>query len=141
MTRTCSSGKFPSTRAEIHPSVVVIDDEPLVRWSLVAGLRHAGFDAVPAATPEEAWGAGPSAPDVVLLDVRLWGRDTQRLLEEVRSLSPRCRILLLAVEGQDVTLSGWNDVDVIRKPFDLNGVVRRVEEVLACPPPDVRMVV
>jgi DNA-binding response OmpR family regulator len=121
--------------------VVVIDDEPLVRWSLVAGLRHAGFDAVGAASPEEARRPGYGAPDVVLLDVQLWGRDPQHLLDEVRALSSKSRILLLAVEGQDVPLRGWNDVDVIRKPFDLNAVVRRVEAVLACPQHDVRIAI
>jgi DNA-binding response OmpR family regulator len=118
---------------------VVIDDEPLVRWALVAGLRHAGFDASGAAGPEEAWRPGYGAPDVVLLDVQLWGRDPQHLFDQVRAVAPKSRILLLAVEGQEVPLPGWQDVDVIRKPFDLNAVVRRVEEVLSCPRHDVRM--
>ena len=140
MPPTCSSGKFSRDRAGISPKVAVIDDEPLVRWSLVAGLRHAGFDAGSAPDPREAC-AGHIPPDVVLLDVNLWGRSLQDLLDEIRSLAPQCRILLLAVEGQHVPLPGWQDADVIRKPFDLNAVVRRVEDVLACPRHDVRMAV
>jgi DNA-binding response OmpR family regulator len=141
MNPTCSCGKFRGGRAEIPASIVVIDDEPLVRWSLVAGLRQAGFDAVPAATLEESCGRGQRTADIVLVDVRLWGRDPQNLIEQLRSFAPGCRILLLAVEGQDLPLSGWSDVDVIRKPFDLAAVVRRVEHALACPPHDVKIAV
>ena len=137
----CSSGKFRDGGAEIPARIVVIDDEPLVRWSIVAGLRHGGFDAVPAATPEEACGRGRGAADVVLVDVRLGGRDPQQVVEQIRSSWPGCRILLLAVEGQDVPLPEWSDVDVIRKPFDLTAVVRRVEHALTCPPHDVKMAV
>lgn len=135
MRSTCSCGKFPATRAEILSRVLVIDDEPLVRWSLVAGLRHAGFDAVAAGTPDDAIslvGQRPT-PDVVLLDHGLWGADPRRLLEDIRQSAPRSRILLLAVEGQEIALPPWDDIEVIRKPFDLHAVVDRVEAILLCP--------
>jgi len=141
MISTCSCGDFCEGRAEIPARIIVIDDEPLVSWSLVAGLRHAGFDAVPAATLEEACGREQRAPDIVLVDVRLGGRDPEKLMEQMRAFAPGCRILLLAVEGQDVPLSGSRDADVIRKPFDLSAVIRRVEEALASPPHDVKMAV
>lgn len=130
----CSCGEFPATRAEVLSRVLVIDEEPLVRWSLVAGLRHAGFDAVAAGTPENAIrlaGERP-LPDVVLLDLGLWGADPLRLLEDIRQRAPRSRILLLAVAGDDIALSICDDLEVIRKPFDLHAVVDRVKSVLLC---------
>ena len=134
MKSTCSCGKFPATRAKNLSRVLVIDDEPLVRWSLVAGLRHAGIDAVAAGAPEEARAITRQVPpDVVLLDISLWGVDTRRLCEEIRLAAPASHIMLLAVEGQDVLPPAWDAVDVIRKPFDLNAVVSRVEQVLSCP--------
>ena len=135
MTSTCSCGKFPPTRAKILSRVLVIDDEPLVRWALVAGLQHAGFDAVAAGTPEEARALARQAPgpDVVLFDIDLWGTDPAALLDEIRSASPHGRILILAVEGRDVALPPLDQVEVIRKPFDLHAVVRRVEAALICP--------
>ena len=135
MTPICSCGKFSLTRAKILPRVLVIDDEPLVRWSLVAGLRHAGFDAVPAGTPDEARALARLAPaaDVVLFDIGLWGADPRALLEEIRSATPHGRILILAVEGRELALPPWDQVEVIRKPFDLHAVVRRVEAGLTCP--------
>lgn len=134
MMSTCSCGKIPATRAKIPSRVLVVDDEPLVRWSLVAGLRHAGLDAVPAGTPEEARAVARQypVPEVVLLDHGLWGVDPRTLLEEIRSAAPQARILILAVEGRDLTPCGDN-VDVVRKPFDLHAVVRRVQAALTCP--------
>jgi DNA-binding response OmpR family regulator len=140
MISTCSCGDFCEGRAEIPARIIVIDDEPLVRWSLVAGLRHAGFDARPAATLEESSRRGQRVPDMALVEVRL-GRGPENLMERIRSFAPCCRILLLAVEGQDVPLPGCRELDVIRKPFDLSAVIRRVEEALASPPHGVKMAV
>jgi DNA-binding response OmpR family regulator len=140
MHSSCLCGRFPIVRAEIHGRVLVVDDEPLVRWALVAGLRHAGFDAAGAAGPEEAEKLAPP-PDLILLDVGLWGRDPLHVLEAIRSIAPLARILLLAVEGQAVPVPAWQDVDVIRKPFDLDAVVRRVGTTLACQSHGVRMAV
>ena len=136
-------GDFSGYAGEIHPRILVIDDEPLIRWSLVAGLRHAGFAAIDAGTPEEARQlACDLRPEVVLFDVRLWNTDPARLIQEIRGLSPRCRIVILAVEGEDLTRPAWRGIEVIRKPFDLDAVVALVEQVLPQPAaPGARMAV
>jgi DNA-binding response OmpR family regulator len=130
MSSTRSGGKFHVSGGEIVPRVLVVDDEPLVRWALVAGLRHAGFDAVSAGTAEDARALAHEAPPplVALLDVGLWRVDPRELLATIRHNAPGCRVLLLAVEGQDVP--AMDDVEVIRKPFDLHAVVGRVRAAL-----------
>lgn len=136
MMPTSSNGGFSATGAESSPRVLVIDNEPLVRWSLTTGLRLAGFDAASAADAAEARALARlgSPPGVVLLDARLWDTDPPALLHEIRSMSPQCRFLILAVAGQDVSLASWDAVAVIRKPFDLPDVVRRVRAALTCGP-------
>jgi DNA-binding response OmpR family regulator len=128
MDTTCSCGKVPARLAKIPPRVLVVDDEPLVRWSLAAGLRAAGFEALPVADAEEALGLARSAPpDVVLFDIRLWNTDPGRLLADLREAAPACRFLILAVTGQEIPYARFEGVDVIRKPYDLHDVVRTVE--------------
>ena len=102
MIPTCDCGTFPGARAEIPPRVLVVDDEPLVCWSLTTALRLAGFDAHSAADAAEARTLARQTPlpDVVLLDVRLWDTDRRQLLAEIREPSPHCRFLILAVAGQ-----------------------------------------
>jgi len=134
MMPTCSCGEFPAAGAEISPRVLVVDNEPLVRWSLTTGLRLAGFDAEPAANAAEARTLARQSPrpDVVLLDTRLWDTDPRQLLDEIRQISPQCRFMMLAVAGQEVGLPPWDGVAVIRKPFDLHDVVRLVQAALTC---------
>lgn len=134
MDPNCSCGKFPARLAEIPPRVLVVDDEPLVRWSLTAGLQAVGFNAVAASDAVEAITLAhlSPAPDVVLLDLRLWDTDPVVLLRDLRAAAPGCRILCLVVAGQDPPCSRWDGCEVIRKPFDLHDVVRQVEAAV-CP--------
>lgn len=135
MDTACSCGKFPARQPEIPPRVLVVDDEPLVRWSLTAGLEAVGFDAVAASNAAEALSLAQvsPAPEVVLLDLRLWDTDPVLLLRDLRAAAPGCRILCLVVAGQDPPPCRQAEgCEVIRKPFDLHEVVRQVEAAV-CP--------
>lgn len=125
MMPTCTCGTFPAARAQIPPRVLVIDDEALVCWSLTTALQLTGFDAHSAANASEArLLARQTPPDIVLLDAGLWNTDPWQLVEEIRRLSPQCRFLILAVEGQAAARPPWDSCTVIRKPFDVHSVVR-----------------
>jgi two-component system, OmpR family, response regulator len=136
-----SSGEIHGDGAEILPRILVVDGEPLVRWSLRVGLRHAGFDAVSTGTAEAALALVRDAPvpAVVLLDIGLWAVDTRELLAAIRHEAPGCRVLLLAVEGQDV--SAFDAAEVIRKPFDLHRVAARVRAALPYSAHDAKLAV
>lgn len=127
MMSTMPCGENLTTGSENPPRVLVVDDEPLVRWSLRAGLRHAGFDAVSAADSMEARRVASEVPQpsVVLLDIGLWGTDTRALLDDLRLALPGSRFIILATRGQ--ALPGpCEGMTVLRKPYDLTDVVRLV---------------
>ena len=106
MTPSCCGAKDPVTPAEIPRRVIVIDDEPLVRWSFTTGLRAAGFEAVAVVDGNEARALARQLPrpDVVLLDANFWEANPWRLLDDLREAAPRCRFLILLVAGQEVAL-------------------------------------
>lgn len=112
--------------------VLVVDDEPLIRWALSVGLTAAGFDAVAAANDREARAAAAQwpPPDVVLLD--LHRDDCSVLLTDLQRLAPRCHVLVLGTccDGRP---GQWQGREVIAKPFDLAYVVERVRAVMAEP--------
>ena len=120
--------KVLTTRAKIPARVLIVDDEPLVRWSLSSGLRSAGFDAVTASSGAEALTLArqPRRPDVVLLDLQLYDADPRALIEEMRLMAPRCRFILLTTAGQEMPVPGRQNVVIVEKPFDLADVVRLV---------------
>jgi two-component system response regulator MprA len=117
--------KNPIPPEGVRRRVLVVDDEPLIRWALSVGLSAAGFEAVAAANAAEARAAARSwpPPDVLLLD--LHQRDCSQLLADLRAIAPRCHVLVLGTcchGGHE----RWEGLEVIPKPFDLRDIVNRV---------------
>lgn len=129
-------GKVHTRCAKFPARVLIIDDEPLVCWSLAAGLRLAGFEAVTAASGAEALTLARQRvhPDVALLDSRLYNSDLASLLRELRLAAPACRVLMMTTAGPEMSSLSWDSIGVVRKPFDLTDVVRLVNAAMAPTP-------
>jgi DNA-binding NtrC family response regulator len=122
--------------AETRGRVLIVDDEPLVRWALATAVRTAGFEAVTASCGADALLLAESrpAPAAILIDLELYNTDCIALVEQIRAAAPGCRILVLTTSGPDGApraASFWAGVPLIRKPFDLADVVRLVEREVA----------
>lgn len=124
---TCA--KVPTIPDKFPGRVLIVDDEPLVRWALATGLRDAGFHAETVSTGAEALARAEAIPhpDAVLLDARLHDCDTELLLQQLHLAAPGCRFLVMTTERHGTAAPGY-DALMIRKPFDLSDVVRRVGE-------------
>jgi DNA-binding NtrC family response regulator len=117
-------------------AVLVVDDEPLIRWSVGESLEAAGFEVLEAGTAREALDhfAGPDCSCVVLLDLRLPDSDDLGLLRRIRAAAPRCRIILMTAHGTQEILDeamregAWA---VLGKPFDMTDMVTMVREAAA----------
>lgn len=113
--------------------VLVVDDEPHIRTVLRGYLEAAGFAVSEAADGDAAVGeVRRDAPDLVLLDVMLPGRDGLEVLREVRTFSDVYVILVTArTEEIDKLLGlGVGADDYITKPFSPREVAARVKAVL-----------
>jgi DNA-binding NtrC family response regulator len=121
--------KKSAVRGGIPGRVLVVDPEPLVRWSICVALAAAGFDTEWAATAEEARlaVAAGEAPRVVLLDVHPDGQP-QPLIEQLRAISPETRFALLTTARRGSSPPATPDVQIIEKPFDLATLVSMVTE-------------
>src|SRR5688572_11428571 len=84
------------------PSVLVVDDEALIRWSLAEMLGERGYTVTEAGDARMALAAIENAEepfDVVLLDYRLPDSADLRLLEKVRHLAPSSQVIMITAHN------------------------------------------
>jgi DNA-binding NtrC family response regulator len=108
--------------------VLIVDDEPLIRWSMAEILKQKGYTVVEAASASAAravMSERPFAIDVVLLDYQLPDSNDLKLLEEVRRRVPRSAVILMMSYGTPEVAQSAMKLGahrVIVKPFDMNEV-------------------
>jgi two-component system response regulator HydG len=108
--------------------VLVVDDEPLIRWSLTETLNDCGHQVVETGDGRGARGAMRDASrhfDVVLLDYRLPDSEDLSLLASIRQLSPQTQVILMTAYGTPEVVRGALDLGafrVISKPIEMHDV-------------------
>ncbi len=117
-------------------SVLVVDDEPNIVLSLEFLLKQAGYRVRMASNGEAALAAiAEEAPDLVLLDVMIPGRDGYAVCQAIRANPAwqRVRVLMLTAKGSEIQrekgLSLGAD-DYITKPFSTRELVDRIRRML-----------
>ena len=120
------------------PSVLLVDDEPLMRLSMTDALRAIGYDVRAAATGQEGMDLLTQAVfDIVITDLRLPGPDGLQLLHVCKQRSPRTEVIVITAHGSvetAVEAMKRGAYDFITKPFAMDElllIVDRVSKVLA----------
>ncbi len=112
--------------------VLVVDDEPLLRWSISETLGAAGHqitEAEDAASALRALADAPG-PDLVLLDFRLPDSNDLGLLATIRTMAPAATVIMMTAFGTPDVTAGALKLGasrVLNKPFsmqDLEDIVR-----------------
>ena len=124
------------------PRILVIDDEQLLRSTVVTLLTRAGF------TVEEASDgrAGiamfhKNPPDIVLTDIFMPNRDGIEIIKELKHSSPRTKIIAMTGGGhlRMMEIASAAKVlgadHVLDKPFDSESLLAAIHAVLGSLPP------
>lgn len=109
-------GKIPVLR------VLIVDDEPLIRWSLAETLTESGHLVSEAGDGSSALRSlsADDMPDVIVLDYCLPDSRDLSLLESIRQRAPRTAVIMMTAFGtpemtrQALSLGAWR---VVPKPF------------------------
>lgn len=113
--------------------VLVCDDEPQILRALRVILREAGFEAIPAATGEEALDrAAVKRPAAAIIDLMLPDIDGVEVTERLRGWSEIPIIVLSAVGDEEAkvrALAAGAD-DYVTKPFGPPELIARLQAVL-----------
>ena len=114
-------------------SVLVVDDEELVRWSLGERLGQDGCEVLSAGTVADARARREEGVDLVLLDLRLPDGDGLELLAELQRDDPDLPVVLMtafsSVKGAVAAMRG-GAFHYVSKPFDLDEVALVVRQAL-----------
>jgi DNA-binding NtrC family response regulator len=116
-------------------AVLVVDDELLIRETLVEYLSQEGFDVTACSSGEEALErAGERRYDIALCDVHLPGLDGLELLDRLQRISPETFVLLItayaSVENA-VEAFQRGAHDYLMKPILLDEVLSKIRRLLA----------
>jgi DNA-binding response OmpR family regulator len=114
-------------------TVLVVDDEPIVRDVVVRYLRRDGYDTLEAADGDAARAIIESGePDLVVLDLMLPGTDGLALCRWIRERSNLPVIMLTALGEESDRIVGLElgADDYVTKPFSPRELAVRVKAVL-----------
>jgi len=114
-------------------TLLIVDDEELVRWSLRERLRKDGYTVLESGTVASAMEKLTPAVDLVLLDQRLPDGDGLTLLRQIKESSPDTLVILMTafstVENA-VAAMKHGAYHYLNKPFNLDDVSAVVEKAL-----------
>jgi signal transduction histidine kinase len=122
-------------RAEAGETVLVVEDEPVVRGLIVEVLGDLGYRALEAAD-------GPSGLrllqsrrriDLLITDVGLPGLNGRQLADQARERRPGLRVLFVTGYAENATLAhGFLEpgMAMLTKPFAVEALMRKIREVM-----------
>ncbi|MBI4817243.1 MAG: sigma-54-dependent Fis family transcriptional regulator [Deltaproteobacteria bacterium] len=115
-------------------SILVVDDEYLVRWSVSEHLARVGHRVESVETGEEALEyLGRNKPDLMLLDVRLPGKDGVTVLRQVILTHPDLPVVMLSANAtldEAVGAMKLGAKEFLVKPFSFQSLDSVVERAL-----------
>ena len=114
--------------------ILIVDDEPAIGWSLGELLDDRGHAVKTAASAEEALEiCRQFPPELILLDVRLPGRDGLSAIPDFRALVPTAPIVVMTAFGDldtAVRAVEAGAAEYLVKPFDSAQVTTIVDRLL-----------
>jgi two-component system, NtrC family, response regulator AtoC len=116
-----------------NPTILIVDDEDLIRWSLRERLRADGYDILEAATGQAALDQFDHGVDLVLLDYRLPDMDGLAVLRELKKLDQDVLVILLTSFASVETAVEAMKLGAFHfagKPFNLDEVAATVARAL-----------
>jgi DNA-binding NtrC family response regulator len=115
------------------PTVLVVDDEQLIRWTLTTRLGEEGYRMLEAETAAAALDRVREGVDLVLLDYRLPDGDGLAVLKKIKESDPDTLVILLTAHvSVDLAVEAMKQgaYHYANKPFNVDEIVLLVEKAL-----------
>jgi two-component system nitrogen regulation response regulator GlnG len=116
------------------PTILIIDDDAEIRYSLSRVLSSRKYQVIEAPSGEQGIAiVKKSPPDLVFLDIRMSGISGIEALQHIRSSNPKQMVVLMTAFGTAQTAieaMKYGAFDYIMKPFDPQKVLTLAENAL-----------
>ena len=115
------------------PTILVVDDEQLIRWSLKDRLSEQGYRIIEADTAASAISRSEEGVDLVLLDYKLPDGDGLQVLKKLKERDPDILVILLtAFSSIETAVEAMKHgaYHYANKPFNLDEIALMVDKAL-----------
>lgn len=113
-------------------TILIVEDEPILRFTLAMELNQAGFRVREAAGADEAETvlAAGAPVDLIVTDIELTGpRSGIELAQSVRALYPHMRVIVVSAITPGPDIASVADA-FFSKPYDTNRLIQRIHSLL-----------
>ena len=116
-------------------TVMIADDSDAIRLVLKDILSIGEFESIIEAVDgaEAVDLYQKENPDILLLDLAMPKKDGSTVVKEVMQIDPKAKIILITASDDQKVIQQCLDngaSDYISKPFDFNGVLKAIKDVL-----------
>lgn len=121
----------------MNGSVLVIENEPLVLEALEDILDLVGLHVVGAEDGEEgivAYQEHLDEIELVILDMRLPGKDGPDILKALRTINPSVKVIVSSGYEEEEIAQRFIDqqpIQILKKPYDAETLLAKVNSILA----------
>jgi len=124
----------PAAQPDAPKTILIVDDEDVLRESLATLLEDEGHDVIQAANGKEAYDIVVDRPiDLMLSDVRMPEMDGMELLGHLQQVAPQMPVIILTAYGtveSAVSAMRHGAVDYLLKPVNFDDVIVKVDRAL-----------
>jgi len=114
--------------------ILIVEDEKLLRWSLLEGFRREGYQVHGAENGKEALNKiGGEQYELILMDIKLPVINGIEVLQSLKRTNPQITVIMMTGYGDiETTVEAMRAgaYDYVTKPFNLDEIRTRIERAL-----------